>query len=238
MPCRVLQVVHLTPLALANSAAYRSWTASLPGQQMQPPAAAEGAAAGFAAATRMLAKLSLISGRVFPLPLSAEASAEAVPSRQQGDAASRQKCTAASTPAVPAKAHAAAGSPDAAAAPAATQGSGATQAAGGTGAAAQAAVAQSACAPANGNAQAAAAADQAASDAAGAAAPAEELDDIGERLSFVRKLLSFLILRAKSSQAVCCGTGFTWQSHMTSKKRRQRPAPDKRWLRTTCLSTC
>lgn len=174
--CRLLQVVHLAPPALAATAAYRAWAASLPGEQVRPGGGAAGAPVGFAAATRMLAKLSLISSRVFPLPLSADAA----PSRRRDTAAAPPHAAAVS-------ARAAAGGGDASAAPATVQGCGVQQTAGEAGDAFQAASTQATCVPAANSQQAAADTDQAdglSADAAlGAAdttAPPEELDDIGE----------------------------------------------------------
>lgn len=89
--CRVLQVVHLVPPQLSGSAGYRRWAATLPGQQVHPPAASP---TGFVAATRMLAKLSLVSRRVFPLPCTAGVRASEAAQQPAEAAAERQQVTA------------------------------------------------------------------------------------------------------------------------------------------------
>lgn len=75
------------PPQLSCSAGYRRWAAALPGRQLRPPAASP---TGFVAATRMLAKLSLVSGRVFPLPCTA--GIRATDAAQQPAAAPAVEC--------------------------------------------------------------------------------------------------------------------------------------------------
>ena len=76
--------------AALGSAGYRRWAASLPGQQVHPPATSP---TGFVAATRMLAKLSLVSRRVFPLPCTA-----GVPCLLQQPSSGRRRQSIVSTP--------------------------------------------------------------------------------------------------------------------------------------------
>lgn len=92
---RVSQVVHLVPPELAASAAYRRWAASLPGQQLHPP---NTASSGFAAATRMLAKLNLVSSRVFPLPRTAISQLPSTAQQSSAPAAEARSTAAAAAP--------------------------------------------------------------------------------------------------------------------------------------------